>query len=84
MTISLRLDEQLARRLEAAAKSRGLSKSDLIRRCLDEYLGKRDQQPTAWELGQHLFGRDGSGRGDLSERCEELLKARFVAKSDRH
>ena len=80
MTISLRVDKQLARRLEAAARARGLSKSELLRQCLEEYLSRNDKQPTAWELGKDLFGCYDSGLGHLSERAEEIVKQRIHAK----
>jgi predicted DNA-binding protein len=80
MTISLRLEEDLARRLEAAAKAQGISKSEFIRQCVGQYLGSDEQKPTAWEAGKHLFGRHGSGRSDLSERCEEILMLNKLAR----
>ena len=80
MTISLRLDDRLTRKLAALAKARGLSKSELIRRCLNEYLAGQDQQPTAWELGKHLFGCYRSRRGDLSVRAREVARERLHAR----
>ena len=80
MTISLRLDDQLARKLAALAKARGISKSELIRTCLGEYLASQEQKPTAWELGRHLFGCYKSGQGDLSVRAKEIARARIHAR----
>jgi predicted HicB family RNase H-like nuclease len=48
MTISLRLDKRLSRKLAAAAKARGVSKSALIRACLEQYLAGAEQGPMAW------------------------------------
>jgi hypothetical protein len=79
MTISLRLDDQLTRKLAAAAKARGISKSELIRVCLDEYLADPEQGPTAWELGKDLFGCYDSGQGDLSARAKEVARERAHA-----
>jgi metal-responsive CopG/Arc/MetJ family transcriptional regulator len=79
MTISLRLDDRLTRRLAAIAKARGISKSELIRNCLDEYLKNEEQEPTAWDLGKHLFGCYDSGQGDLSVRVEEVARERIHA-----
>jgi metal-responsive CopG/Arc/MetJ family transcriptional regulator len=79
MTISLRLDDRLTRRLAALAKARGISKSELIRKCLSEYLAGQEQEPTAWELGGHLFGCYKSGQGDLSVRAKEVAKERVHA-----
>lgn len=84
MTISLRLDDDLARRLQTAASARGISKSELVRQCVIQFLGNEQQSTTAWEAGRHLFGRHGSGRGDLSERCEEILRDTFRAKAGCH
>ncbi len=77
MAISLRLDDRLAKQIAAAARARGISKSALIRNCLDQYFAGEETKPTAWELGKHLFSRHSSGRSDLSQRVEEILRERF-------
>jgi hypothetical protein len=80
MTISLRLDGQLSKRLALVAKAKGISKSELIRTCLVEYLAGAEQEPTAWELGKHLFGCFDSGQGDLSARAKEVARERIHAR----
>ena len=84
MTISLRLDEQTARRLEEIARQKGLSKSEVIRHCLAEYLGNQQQQLSPWELGKDLFGRAASGRGELSRESKQIVKEKFRAKRRGH
>ena len=87
MTISLRLDDQLTRRLASLAKAKRISKSELIRKCLRDYLVGQNQEPTAWELGKHLFGCYKSGQGDLSVRAKEIARERIHArraKKSRH
>jgi Ribbon-helix-helix protein, copG family len=79
MTISLRLNDQLSKRLSSLAKMKGVSKSELIRKCLDEYLQGEEQQPTAWEVGKHLFGCFDSGLGDLSARAKDIARERIHA-----
>jgi hypothetical protein len=79
MTISLRLDNRLTRKLAALARARGISKSELIRTCLDQYLAGHDQELCAWEVGKHLFGCYKSGKGDLSVRAGEIAKERIHA-----
>jgi Arc/MetJ-type ribon-helix-helix transcriptional regulator len=83
MTISLRLDEQLQRELERAARAAGVSKSEVIRRSLQEFLSRRSNQRTPWELGQHLFGCYGSGRGDLSTNRKRLVREKVHARKRR-
>ena len=83
MTISLRLDARLTRQLAGLARARGISKSELIRQCLDAYLAGQERQPTAWELGKHLFGCYESGQGDLSVRAREVARERLHARRAR-
>ena len=78
--ISLRLDDQLTRRLTAVAKAKGISKSELIRRCLADYLAGDEEQPTAWKLGEHLFGCYKSGQGNLAARAKDIAGERILAR----
>jgi metal-responsive CopG/Arc/MetJ family transcriptional regulator len=67
-TISLKLTEDLLRKLERTARERGQSKSDVIRSALEQYLnGARAAQRSvsALELAGDLVGC-GEGPGDLS------------------
>jgi len=66
MTVTVRLDPLLAKKLEKAADSEGPTKSEFIRRCLQEQLSKQDDLCLPWELGKEVFGRYGSGRPDLA------------------
>jgi hypothetical protein len=81
MTFSLRLDRHLAQQLAALAKARGISRSELVRQCLEEYLAGPVQGATAWELGKDLFGCYKSGRGDLSQRVKEIAKEKIHARA---
>ena len=83
MTISLRIDKALERKLNAAAKARGIPKSELVRECIREQLTNGKPKPTAYELGKDLFGQVGSGRSDLSERHSELVGEYLDAKHRR-
>jgi hypothetical protein len=87
-TVSLRLDKDLAKRLEQAAKATGVTKSEYIRQCLTRLLnGESQPRPTAWELGKDLFGCYHSGQGELSIRAKELARERIrenFATENRH
>jgi predicted transcriptional regulator len=56
------------RRLRALAQSEGRSTAELIREAIAEYTAKR----TTSKLPRSV-GAGESGRGDLSERAEDLL-----------
>jgi len=77
--ITLRLDSQLEQKVNHTAKNLGLSKSELIRKSLVEYIDKANKQ-NAWQAGQDLFGKYESGREDLSSNRKEILKSKLRAK----
>ena len=77
--ITLRLDPRLEQEVNNTAKKLGITKSELIRKSINEYLGKL-KQPSAWEIGEELFGKYSSGLGNLSSNRKELIKSKIKAK----
>ena len=77
--ITLRLDPNLEKEISTVAKNLGLTKSDLIRKSLIEYLAKLER-PNPWEVGKDLFGRYSSGRTNLSVDRKAILKEKVRAK----
>lgn len=77
--ITIRLDPKLEQQVSYTAKYLGLSKSELIRKSLVDYIEKIGKQ-NAWESGQDLFGKYASGRNDLSSSRKEILKDKIRAK----
>jgi len=83
MAISLRLSKKLEQALGQAARLAGISKSEFVRRCLEQHLADEESRPSAYELGKDLFGRYGSGRGDLARNSEKYVKEIIRAKANR-
>jgi len=84
--LTVKMDAELERELEAAARTAGLTKSEFVRRGLHEAIAraKKRGKPTPWELGEDLFGKVSSGRTDLSGvRGRDLIAARRNAKAAR-
>ena len=77
--ITLSLDPKLEQKMSNTAKNLGLSKSELVRKSLVEYLGRLSKQ-NAWEAGHELFGKYSSGNGNLSTDRKEILKEKIRAK----
>jgi hypothetical protein len=77
--ITLRLDQKLEQQINNTAKNLGLTKSELIRKSISEYLNKL-KQPNAWDIGEDLFGKYSSGLGNLSSDRKELIKNTIKAK----
>jgi len=81
--LTLRLGRKLETALELAADRAGLSKSELVRRCLQRFLDDAEPENRAWELGKDLFGRFGSGDSDLSLRRKELIREKVHGRRGR-
>jgi Arc/MetJ-type ribon-helix-helix transcriptional regulator len=83
MSLSIRLDKPLEELLRRRLQLDGMSLSDFIRDAIREKLTKADNKSSPYELGQHLFGRYGSGRDDLSTNRKALLREKLNAKHRR-
>lgn len=83
MTVSVRLDEETEARLRRLLEQKGGSLSAFVRAAVAEKLEREDKKPTLYELGKHLFGRDGSGIGDLAENHKKYFRERMQAKHRR-
>lgn len=77
--ITLRLDPRLEQAVNNTAKNLGITKSELIRKSIHDYLGKLRKQ-NAWETGEDLFGKYSSGLSNLSANRKELIKNKIKAK----
>jgi hypothetical protein len=77
--ITLRLDQKLETDIQTTATMMGLSKSELIRVSVAEFI-KKQKKPNAWELGTELFGKYASGKGNLSVDRKALIKEKIKAK----
>jgi hypothetical protein len=82
MTISVRLDEETEIVLEKAAKMLGMTKSSIVKLSLKEFCSSVLEQEAKrpYDLIEDLLDREGSGKGDLSVRGEEILREAFRRK----
>jgi predicted transcriptional regulator len=73
------LDHEQATRLDERAAAEGTSRSTVIRRAVDDYLAKEDQDSAAWQAQwrEALEGSAGVAPylGDGSEYVEEVRRA---------
>jgi hypothetical protein len=53
--LSVRLDEQIETRLQATCRRLGLSKTEAVKRSLEQWLDSYEPKPDAFELGADLF-----------------------------
>ncbi len=77
--LTLRLDPALEENINNTARNLGLSKSELIRKSILNYL-KKIELTNAWETGSDLFGKHSSGLGNLSKERKKIIKSRIRSK----
>lgn len=63
--LTLRLDDELEMKVEQMAHKMNISKSELVRLSLIQYLDGHEE-PSAYDLGVAYFGKYSSGDGSLS------------------
>ena len=83
MSVTIRLPVPLEKELARAASRKRVSKSQLVRDCLQAYLSADKDAPLAWELGKDLFGKVGSGRSDLSRNRQQIVRDKLNARHRR-
>jgi Arc/MetJ-type ribon-helix-helix transcriptional regulator len=83
MTVSVRLDEDTEAKLRRLLEDKGGTLSAFVRAAIEEKLEREANKPTPYEAGKHLFGRYGSGIGDLAENHKKYFKEKMRAKHRR-
>ncbi len=83
MPLSVRLDKKTESLLEDTASTLKTSKTEVIKKSLSDYCSRvlTERRKRPYDLIKDLLDRGGSGRGDLSERSEEILRERFRRKT---
>lgn len=81
--ISLRVSAKMAAAITRLARELRTTQSGVIKEGLDALLKRRHTEKSAYELGEDLFGRHGSGRRDTSTRRRALYREHARAKHAR-
>ncbi len=82
LPFSVRLDEKTESLLKETASALGTTKTQVMKEPLSDYcpqvLAKKRSRP--YDLIRDLLGLEGSGKGDLSIRGEEILRNKLRRK----
>jgi hypothetical protein len=79
MSITIELDPSLEKELESLVEIEDINISLLVQQFLESLIQEK-RQPSAWELGQDLFGKYGSGQGNLAKDRKKILREKIHAK----
>lgn len=82
MPVSVRLDKETEELLEKAARIVSKPRSRVMKESIRDYCLKivEQEKKSPYDLSKDLIGKEGSGRGDLSVRGEEILREMFSKK----
>lgn len=75
--ISVQLPSDYEIKLEQISENEKTSPSEIVQRALERYFHDYYQKTTPYELGKDLFGKYGSGKGNLSKDYKKLLKEKL-------
>lgn len=81
--ISLRLTSDLENKLNKISKNENISKSEIIKQALILYFEDYHKKHSPYDLGKDLFGKYGSGIGNLSKDYKNILKGKLREKYSR-
>jgi predicted DNA-binding protein len=81
---TVRLPDYLEYRLEEESLSQQRSKSEFVREALVQYFTDADTERTSWDIGKDVFGRYGSGDGNLSTSYKERMRDKISDKIYTH
>ena len=84
--LAVRLPENLENELNILSKHTHKTKTDIVKDALKLFFETqaRNEQKTAYSLGEEFFGRYGSGRDDLSTNYKQKVKSKLYEKYHSH
>lgn len=78
--LSVRIETELTKKMEYLSKKLKLSKSQIVKEALNQYLLQIEKNETPYELGEDLFGRVSSGSSTKSTQVKTKMKEKISAK----
>jgi hypothetical protein len=78
--LTVRLDNELEIEIKNVAKNMHISKSELVRKSVVEFI-KQVDKPSPWQLGKEVFGKYASDNSTLAEDRKKLVRAKISAKT---
>ncbi len=80
---TIRLTSEYEKKIEQIAKHEKKTKSAIIKKALERFFDEYFNETTVYERGQELFGKYGSGKGNLSKDYKKLLREKIGEKHTR-
>lgn len=81
--LTVRLPEEIEQEVSRLAHEEQTTKTQIVRHALERYLESQRNQRSAYELGESLFGKHGSGESDRSATYKQRIREKIGAKRTR-
>ena len=78
--ISIRLPIDMENKLNNISKQEHITKTEIIRKAIQNYLNEYFESVNPYEAGKDLFGKYGSGESDNSKNYKSKIKDKIRAK----
>jgi len=78
--VSVRLSKELEDKIDLLSKQENVTKSDIIKEALEKYFTVQEKKMRPYDLGEEFFGRNGSGKGNLSETYKKKVRDKINEK----
>jgi predicted DNA-binding protein len=79
--LNVRLDEETEARLKKLSVEHSVTKSEIVKIALTDYLDKQQATQSAYALGKDLFGVASGGSNDDSANYKPKLKKKLHGKN---
>lgn len=77
---SVRLPEEIEKELKTLSEQKNVSRSNIIKEALVEYISKEKKYNRPYESGKKYFGKRGSGDKDRSTTYKSRIKEKIREK----
>ncbi|NBC03711.1 MAG: ribbon-helix-helix protein, CopG family [Bacteroidetes bacterium] len=71
---SVRLPDKIEKELKSLAEQKKVSRSNIIKEALVEYISKEKKYNRPYDIGKQYFGKRGSGEKDRSTTYKSRIK----------
>jgi hypothetical protein len=78
--ISINLSSDYESQLNEIARNENTTISEIVEKAIRLYLNRHALQETPYHLGKDLFGKYGSGKGNLSQNYKKILRKKLCEK----
>ncbi len=78
--LSMRLTEDIKYKIDEISRNESLSKTDVVKEAIELYFNKYNETINPYAMGKDLFGKYGSGKGNLSKDYKSIIKGKMLEK----